>query len=347
MKKHLTARIFFLTLILLAFSACALAAQAPVPGSIPERGILLPMTQEDVSSGLSTSYVLGSTAEIANLPVFDISFADLAAIEAVSKAYEEQDLSNQDTFYAMLSEMLQHYYRLFEVALFETPYYDGLKAQGFDYAKLMGDAVIDLGENGGYTYIAMDLTDSIPYTDEAQRQKIAAAALRARELLEGAQFTQIVFPAEEQATMSGAFPTFETTDLAGNPVTNDIFAGKDLTVVNVWGTYCGPCINEMPDLAAWSESMPENVQLIGIVCDLATLDDADTLETANTICEATGANIYPSLVANQTLTPLLQTVVGVPTTFFVDGSGKLVGNPIVGANIPGCKAFVEEYLGAK
>ena len=52
-------------------------------------------------------------------------------------------------------------------------------------------------------------------------------------------------------------------------------------------------------------------------------------------------------VANQTLTPLLQTVVGVPTTFFVDGSGKLVGNPIVGANVPGCKAFVEEYLGAK
>ena len=93
--------------------------------------------------------------------------------------------------------------------------------------------------------------------------------------------------------------------------------------------------------------MPENVQFVGIVCDLASLDDADTLETANAICEATGANVYPSLVANETLMPLLSSVVGVPTTFFVNGEGKLVGEPIVGANVPGCRAFVDAYLAGK
>ena len=42
------------------------------------------------------------------------------------------------------------------------------------------------------------------------------------------------------------FPEFKTTDTNGNEVTEKIFADKDITMVNVWGTFCGPCINEMP-----------------------------------------------------------------------------------------------------
>ena len=343
MKKYLA--LFLALLLTMALSCAAVAEDAP--GALPERGVILPMTQEDAAMGLSLSYTLAATQAIPHLPVFDVSYADLEAIEAVSKAYEGKDMSDETTFYAMLSEMIGHYYRLFEVALFDSEFYDIMREAGMDYVSSMGDAALELGENGGYTYVAIDLTDNIPYDNEEARQKIVAAALRARELLKAAEFTEIAFPAEEMAAMSGAFPAFETTDLAGNTVTNDIFASKDLTVVNIWGTYCNPCIEEMPDLAAWSAEMPENVQLIGIVCDLASLEDADTLELANAICEATGANVYPSLVANETLMPLLSTVVGVPTTFFVDGSGKLVGEAIVGANVPGCKAFVEEYLSAK
>ena len=44
------------------------------------------------------------------------------------------------------------------------------------------------------------------------------------------------------------FPSFETTDTKGNKVTEKIFADKEITMVNVWGTFCGPCINEMPEL---------------------------------------------------------------------------------------------------
>ena len=336
-----------LTLALALFAVCALAADAAFPGVLPERGISLAMTQEDIDMGLSLSYSLGDGPQGQKLPQFDIAYADLEAIQAVVKAYEGQDLSDQNVFYAALTEMLTHYYRLFDVALFETEVYNAAVEAGMDYQAMLGDAVILMGENGGYTYVAIDATDALSYSDEAQRQKIAAAALRARELLEGASFIDIVFPPEEQAAMSGAIAPFETTDLAGNPVTNAIFAGKDLTVLNVWGTYCNPCIEEMPDLASWSAEMPDNVQLIGVVCDLVSLDDADTLEMANAICEATGANCYPSLVANESLTPLLASVVGVPTTFFVDGEGNLVGDPIVGANVPGCRAFVEAYLADK
>ena len=342
MMKKLAA--LMLSALLMLVSVSALAVDPAFPGDLPERGVSLAMTQEDAAMGLSLSYSMAQAADGTPLPVFEVSYADVETIDAVAKAYEGKDMRDEETFYAAISEMLQHYYRLFEVALFDSDLYNAAVAAGTDYLAALGDAALLMGENGGYTYLAIDLTDSITYSDEATRERIVAAALRARELLKTASFTDILFPASELAAMSGAIAPFETTDLAGNPVTNEIFAGKDLTVLNVWGTYCNPCIEEMPDLAAWSAEMPENVQLVGIVCDLMTLDDADTLETANAILEATGADCYPSLVAGESLMPLLQSVVGVPTTFFVDGEGRLVGQPIVGANVPGCRAFVEEYL---
>ena len=46
-------------------------------------------------------------------------------------------------------------------------------------------------------------------------------------------------------------------DLDGETVTNDLFAEKDLTVLNVWGTFCGPCVAEMPELGDWAEELPD------------------------------------------------------------------------------------------
>ena len=149
---------------------------------------------------------------------------------------------------------------------------------------------------------------------------------------------------ESEETAGGARGYFTTTDLYGNTVTQEIFAQSDLTVVNVWATYCGPCINEMPELAEWSQNMPEGVQLVGLVSDLNSYDDAEILELAQMICEATGADVYTSLVANEDFTEMLSGVVGVPTTFFIDGNGVVVGSPVVGANVAACKDFVESYL---
>ena len=42
--------------------------------------------------------------------------------------------------------------------------------------------------------------------------------------------------------------TFEGTDLEGNTVSQDAFSQSKLTMVNVWATYCNPCLSEMPGL---------------------------------------------------------------------------------------------------
>ena len=143
---------------------------------------------------------------------------------------------------------------------------------------------------------------------------------------------------------SGALiPNFTTTDLEGNTVTQDIFLGKDLTVVNIWGTYCGPCINEMPELGEWAAEMPDNIQLLGIVCDLMTEDEGETLELARDIVAQTGAG-YTNITMCDGLAWIAYSIQGVPTTFFVNGSGEIVGQAILGAYVDGYKAQVEELL---
>lgn len=150
--------------------------------------------------------------------------------------------------------------------------------------------------------------------------------------------------AAEESDVSGAMPEFSVKDLEGNTVTNDIFSQADITVVNFWATYCSPCINEMPELNEWSESMPENVQLIGIAADVPS-EDSDQYTLAQQVVEKTGVK-FVNLLAGEEFNPLIREIVGVPTTFFVDSEGKFVGSPIVGADVAGYKSFVEGYLDA-
>lgn len=148
---------------------------------------------------------------------------------------------------------------------------------------------------------------------------------------------------EQQDNAWGSMPDFNTEDLLGNAVTNDIFAEADLTVVNVWGTFCGPCINEMPELAEWSDAMPENVQIIGIVGDIAGKEDTEHLELAKTIVDEAGVN-FTNIIPNDDLETFMRGIYGYPTTFFVDGEGNIVGDPVIGAYVDTYKNFVEEYL---
>ncbi len=149
--------------------------------------------------------------------------------------------------------------------------------------------------------------------------------------------------AEEASGFPQQMPEFTTEDLDGNPVTQDLFGEKDLTVVNIWGTFCSPCIGEMPELAAWDEELPDNVQLVGLICDIQGDEDVKGRELAAAIVEKAGVG-FPQLIANEDFAPLMQWVVGVPTTIFVDKDGKLVGEPIVGAYVEGYRSFVEDYL---
>ena len=99
-------------------------------------------------------------------------------------------------------------------------------------------------------------------------------------------------------------------------------------MVNVWATYCSPCIEEMPDLGKIAkEYKDKGFQIVGIVSD--TYDPQDP--TAKDIVEQTGAD-YTHIVLNTDLmNGPLQDVQVVPTTFFVDKDGNKVGQTITGS----------------
>ncbi len=139
------------------------------------------------------------------------------------------------------------------------------------------------------------------------------------------------------------FPAFTAVDLQGNSVTEAIFAEKDLTVINIWGTFCAPCIKEMPELGEWAKNMPDNVQMIGLIIDINGEEDTKRHDLAVTITEKAEAD-FLQIIANQDFTPILNEVFGVPTTLFVDKNGDIVGEPIIGADVDGYKKFVEDYF---
>ncbi|MDL2263763.1 TlpA family protein disulfide reductase [Synergistaceae bacterium OttesenSCG-928-I11] len=129
------------------------------------------------------------------------------------------------------------------------------------------------------------------------------------------------------AFAADAFPAFKSYNLAGEEVSQEIFAGKKLTMINFWGTYCPPCISEMPDLGELGRSMPEGTQLVGIVIDVG---DKETFEKAIEITKTANAD-FPNILISQEMIPYLETIVAVPTTIFVDAQGNVIGEPIVGS----------------
>lgn len=132
--------------------------------------------------------------------------------------------------------------------------------------------------------------------------------------------------------------SFEARDMEGNAVTADIFGQSRLTMVNVWATYCNPCLSEMPDLGELAgEYDTADFQLIGIISDVPEIvkgvdeEKAErAMEEARSLIESTEAS-YTHLPINASLQKaLLADVTAVPTTFFVDGEGKVRGT-VVGA----------------
>lgn len=132
------------------------------------------------------------------------------------------------------------------------------------------------------------------------------------------------------------FPEFKTTDINGNEITEKIFADKDITMVNVWGTFCGPCINEMPELQKIYESLPENANMIGIMADVPE-GMKDGVDNAKYIAEQTGVK-YTNLTLSDSLASFARRFYAVPSTIFVDKDGNIIGDLVMGANID---AYVE------
>jgi len=137
-------------------------------------------------------------------------------------------------------------------------------------------------------------------------------------------------------------PTLSGTTLDGKQLALSDYRGK-VVVVNVWGSWCGPCRREAPALEeTFTKFQGKGVQFLGI----NTRDDnaaAQAFVNSDSIS-------YPSLQdPDETLLLQLKTIVpptDIPSTIIVDASGKLAARIIGEVTEPQLTQSLNTVLGA-
>lgn len=141
---------------------------------------------------------------------------------------------------------------------------------------------------------------------------------------------------KEDKAQSASGGAFSAVSLDGRNIDESIFGEAKLTVVNIWGTFCSPCIEELPSLGSLSRKYEKDgVRFIGIVGDTYDATGTNIVEAvvknAEEIVEQTKADYLHIIPDASMYRRLLGEIMAFPTTYFVDENGSAVGSPIVGA----------------
>ena len=132
---------------------------------------------------------------------------------------------------------------------------------------------------------------------------------------------------------SNPFPAFEGKDLDGNPVKSDeLFSANAVTVVNFWFTTCNPCVGEISELDALNKELAKKGgALIGVNTFTLDGDEAAISEAKDVLAKkgVTYQNVY--FDSDGEAGKFTTNIFAYPTTYVVDRSGNIVGEPIVGA----------------
>ena len=121
-------------------------------------------------------------------------------------------------------------------------------------------------------------------------------------------------------------------------------------MINIWATFCGPCINEMPDLQELSEEHADKgLQVMGLCSDVYTgegIDERLMLE-GEEVLSVTGAEYLQVIPNSDTAEELLSDVLAVPTTYFVDSEGNTIKIVIGAKSKEDWKTIIDGLLPAE
>ena len=154
---------------------------------------------------------------------------------------------------------------------------------------------------------------------------------------------QIYEPVNPYAGMIGKKLEFTTTDLDGNEIeSRDLFSKNEITILNIWATWCPPCKKEIPELEKIDERIDnKNCAVVGLLYDG---DDPEKIRLAKTILEDSNAD-YENIVPWEGGVDNDLLIRSLPTTYFVDRDGIIVASPVVGAQIKAYERTLTGLLG--
>lgn len=205
---------------------------------------------------------------------------------------------------------------------------------------------IGSSSDGKYKYYLSTNKDA----DESLKKEVEKIDVTLTEMTPFQQLSAFDQPQEtSNAGDSTNVGKFETKGVDGKDYTEKVFSDYDLTLVNVFTTWCSPCVNEIPELEKLYEEMKEKgVGVVGVVLDTVG-DDAkqneDTVKKAGVLQEKTKAS-YPFLGPDSTMmNGRLNGISAFPETFFVDKEGNIVGETYSGSHsLDEWKEIVEKEL---
>lgn len=200
----------------------------------------------------------------------------------------------------------------------------------------------EIFRDGDMTYYAM----TVPEFYEEFRKMIrpdfteeyTAIQSKLTDVLKAAE-TGVSAENTQDSASSGTVIRFETTDIDGNVVkSEDLFASHEVTMVNIWATWCGPCKYELPELGNLARSLAasgKDAAVIGICLDAKTA--AKTCKQILSESKAEYLNLLPFADINSQLPSE-----AIPTTYFVSRDGHILTDPMVG--VPDEISLYEEII---
>ena len=159
--------------------------------------------------------------------------------------------------------------------------------------------------------------------------------------------------AESASVPRDMFVNLDTIDFEGNEVTASLFKENDLTLINTWATWCGPCVGEIPELNELPKELKEEGKSVGIKGLVIETEDRGIhvglteaeRKNVQEVLDATGADYQQLLVSEDLAESALSKQAGFPTTYFVDSDGMMVGDPVTGAeDKDGWRKIIDERL---
>lgn len=126
---------------------------------------------------------------------------------------------------------------------------------------------------------------------------------------------------------------FAGMDLNGQPADTSFIADKDYTLVNVWGTFCGACIQSMPDLEAMAEDLAkQDIAVIGIVIDAQGEDESvkQVMGKAKGIVADLEGKIPSYAPSQDFLAGIGSEITAVPSQFLINAKGEVVSSLYLG-----------------
>ena len=155
-------------------------------------------------------------------------------------------------------------------------------------------------------------------------------------------------PAKTDDSNDTEFGSFSVISLSGEKITSEILKGHKVNLINIWATYCGPCIKEMPDLDKIDKLYGDKVQVIGFCIDIPDSNgnnDPELLEQAVRIANEVTQVSYPMLIPSSGLLKgVLADIYAVPTSYITDENGKILEYFMGRKNEDELKQLLEKYL---